>query len=108
MVKLESLQLAVNIAMDAVNAWGPLINVRLHDISARIQEIALHGIHHGASMALAVAQVQTGYELQAMEIGFSMGDGPEEHEDLLEEFVVTAEAIVDITSAQDVVNKVFD
>ena len=37
-----------------------------------------------------------------------MGNGPEEHEDLLEEFVITAEAIVDITSAQDVVNKVFD
>ena len=43
-----------------------------------------------------------------METDFSMGDGPEEHEDLMEEFVVAAEAIVDITSAQDVVNKVFD
>ena len=59
-------------------------------------------------MALTAAQVLTGYELHAMEIGFLMGDGPEEHEDLLEEFVVAAEAIVDITSAQDVVNKVFD
>jgi len=37
-----------------------------------------------------------------------MGDGPEEHEDVIEEFIVVAEAIVDITSAQDVVNKVFD
>ena len=37
-----------------------------------------------------------------------MDDTPEEHEDLLEEFVTTAETIVDITSAQDVVNKVFD
>jgi len=37
-----------------------------------------------------------------------MGDGPEEHEDLLEEFTMVAEAIADITSAQDVVNKVFD
>ena len=46
--------------------------------------------------------------MNAMEIGFPMGDGPEEHEDLLEEFVIAAEAIVDITSAQDVVNKVFD
>ena len=36
-----------------------------------------------------------------------MGDGPEEHEDLLKEFAMAAEAIVDITSAQDVVNKVF-
>ena len=43
-----------------------------------------------------------------METGFSSGDGPEEHEDLLEEFVMAAEAIVDITSAQDVVTKVFD
>ena len=59
-------------------------------------------------MALTAAQVQTGYELHAMETGFPMGDDPEEHEDLLEEFVVAMEAIVDITSAQDVVNKVFD
>ena len=43
-----------------------------------------------------------------MEIGFPMGDGPKEHEDLLEEFTMAAEAIVDITSAQDVVNKVFN
>ena len=43
-----------------------------------------------------------------METSFPMGNGPEEHEDLIEEFVIAAEAIVDITSAQDVVNKVFD
>ena len=43
-----------------------------------------------------------------METSFPMGDDPEEHEDLMEEFVVAVEAIVDITSAQDVVNKVFD
>ena len=43
-----------------------------------------------------------------METGFPVGDGPEEHEDLLEEFTMVAEAVVDITSAQDVVNKVFD
>ena len=59
-------------------------------------------------MALTAMQVQTGYELHTMETGFPMGDGPEEHEDLIEEFVIAAEAIVDITSAQDVVNKVFD
>ena len=43
-----------------------------------------------------------------METGFSMGDNPEEHEDLIEEFVDAAEAIVDITFAQDVINNVFD
>ena len=43
-----------------------------------------------------------------METGFPMGGGPEEHEELIEDFVDVAEAIVDITSAQDVINNVFD
>ena len=107
-MQLESLQLATNVAVDAVNAQGSLINARLHDVPSHIQEIALHGVRHGAAVALTAAQVQTGYELHAMETGFPMGDGPKEHEDLLEEFTMAAEAIVDITSAQDVVNKVFD
>ena len=107
-MQLESLQLAVNAATDVVNAQGSLIDAHLQDILAHVQEIALHGVHHGASVAPTVAQVQIGYELHAMETGFPMGDGPEEHEDLLEEFVVAVEAIVDITSTQDVMNMVFD
>jgi len=107
-VQLESLQLAANAAVDTINARGPLINARLQDIPAHVQEITLHGVRHGALVVLTVAQVQTGYELHAMETGLPMGDSPEEHEDLLKEFVIAAEAIVDITSAQDVVNKVFD
>ena len=104
----ESLQLAVNVAADAVNARGFLIIARLQDIPARAQEIALHGIRRGASVALTTAHVQTGYNLHAMEVGFLIGDSPEGHGDLLEEFIVAAEAVVDITSAQDVVNKVFN
>ena len=95
-------------AVDAVNARGSSIDACLQDVSVRIREIALHGVRHGVAVALTVAQVQTGYELHAMEIGFPVGNGPEEHEDLLEEFTIAAEAVVDITSAQDVVNKVFD
>ena len=108
MVQLESLQLATNAAADAVNARGSLIDARLQDISAHVQEIALYGVRHGASVALTAAQVQTGHDLHAMEIGFPIGDDPEGHEDLIEDFIAAAEAIVDITSGQDVVNKVFD
>ena len=106
--QLESLQLAANTAVDAVNAQGSPIDARLQDVPIRIWEIALHGVRHGAAVALTTAQVQTRYELHTMETGFPMGNGPEEHEDLLEEFIMAAEAIIDITSAQDVVNKVFD
>ena len=69
---------------------------------------ALHGVYYDASVALTSAQVQTGHDLHAMEVGFPIGDGLERHEDLIEDFIAAAEAIVDITSAQDVVNKVFD
>jgi len=34
-----------------------------------------------------------------METSFPMGDGPEEHEELIEEFIDATEAIVDIISA---------
>ena len=43
-----------------------------------------------------------------METGFPMGDDPEEHEELIEDFIDAAEAIVDITSTQYVINNVFD
>ena len=95
-------------AVDVVNARGSSIDTHLQVVPVHVREITLHGVRHGAAVPLTAAQVQIRYELHAMEIGFPMGDGPEEHEDLLEEFTIAAEAVVDITSAQDVVNKIFD
>ena len=97
-----------NAAADAVNARGSPIDVRLQDIPACVQEIAIHGVCHGAVVALTTAQVQTGHDLHAVEVGFLIGDGPEGHEDLIGDFTAVAKAIMDITSIQDVVNKVFD
>ena len=59
-------------------------------------------------VALATVQVQTGHELRTMELGFLMADDPNMHKELIEDFDDATVAIVDITSAQDVVNKVFD
>jgi len=59
-------------------------------------------------VALATAEVQTGHDLCTMEPGFPMADDPNMHEDLIEDFDDDAAAIVDITSAQDVINKVFE
>ena len=98
----------MNAAIDAVNARGSLIDAGLQDILARVQDIALHDVRHGASVALTAAQVQTGHDLHTMEVGFPTDDGPKGHEDLIEDFTAAAEAIVDITHTQGVVNKVFD
>ena len=47
--------LVANAAMAAINAHGPLLSNHLHDVLARAQEIALHGVHHGAAVALMTA-----------------------------------------------------
>ena len=43
-----------------------------------------------------------------MEPSFPMADDPDMHKELIEDFDNDVAAIVDITLAQDVVNKVFD
>jgi hypothetical protein len=37
-----------------------LLENRLQDVSVRVGEIALHGVHHGVAVALMIAQVNTG------------------------------------------------
>ena len=59
-------------------------------------------------MALTAALVQTGHDLRTKEPGFPMANDPNMHDDLIEDSDDAAEAIVDIISAQDVINNVFD
>ena len=59
-------------------------------------------------VALGTTQVQTEHDLRTMELGFLMADDPNVHKELIEDFDDATVAIVDITSAQDVANKVFD
>ena len=53
-----------------VNARGAVLVVRLHDIPNHVREVALHGVHHGAAMALAAAQAYFGDSLHLLPQGF--------------------------------------
>ena len=46
-----------------VNARDVVLVVRLHDIPNHVREVALHGVCHGAAMALAAAQAHLGQNL---------------------------------------------
>ena len=61
--QLESLRSAVDHATGFVNARGAIPVVRLHDILNHVREVALHGVRHGAAMALAAAQARSGHNL---------------------------------------------
>ena len=61
--QLESLRLAAEFVAGFVNARGVVPVVCLYDVSNRVREVALHGVRHGAAMALAIAQARSGHKL---------------------------------------------
>ena len=72
--------------MGFVNARGAVPMVRLHDITNHVKEVALHGVHHGAAMALAAAQAYSGHNLHLLLHNFLDAVHPGEHECLVEDF----------------------
>ena len=76
-----------------VNARGIVLVVRLHDILNRVREVALHGVRHGAAMALAAAQARSGLNLWILPHGFPDAAYPGEHERLVEDFMSAANSV---------------
>ena len=93
--------------MRFVIARGAIPVVRLHDIPNHVREVALHGVSHGAAMALAVAQAHPGLNLRLLSHGFLNTAYPGEHERLVEDFMSTANSVAFNTLADDIVGKVF-
>ena len=84
--QLESLCLGTDHAAGFVNARGAAPVAHLHDIPNRIREVALHGIRHGAAMALAAAQVHSGHDLRFRPHGALFTRYPKDYERLVEDF----------------------
>jgi len=105
--QLESLRSAVDHATGFVNARGAIPVVRLHDILNHVREVALHGVRHGAAMALAAAQARLGHNLRLLPQGFLDARYPGEHERLVEDFMSAANSVAFNTLADDIVGKVF-
>ena len=70
----------------------------------RAGEIFLHGIRHGATVALMSAQVNFGHELRWLQPRFAIKD---DHHELVEDFASHANAVANATSAEVVMNNVF-
>ena len=94
-------------AIGFINARGAVLLAHLHDVSNCIREIALHGVCHGAAVALAMAQVRSGCELRLLPHGFPAADHPKDHESLIEDFSNAANTIAFSSPVGDIVNKEF-
>jgi len=80
-----------------VNARGAISVVRLHDIPNHVREVALHGVRHGAAMALASAQVHSGHELRFLPHGFPAAAHPGDYECLIEDFFSATNSVAFIS-----------
>ena len=67
--------------------------VCLYDIPNHVREVALHGVRHGAVVALAVLQARSGHKLRLLPHGFLATEHPEDHEHLVKDFFNTANSI---------------
>ena len=81
--------------------------VRLHDIPNHVREVALHGVRHGAAMALASAQARSGHELWFLPHGFLAVVHPRDHDRLVEDFFSAANSVAFISQDDDIVTIVF-
>ena len=77
-----------------VNARGAVLVVHLHDIQNHVREVALHGVRHGAAMALAAAQVHSGHDLQLLPRGAPATGHPGDYERLVKDFSDAANSVV--------------
>ncbi len=105
----DRLKAAANRIADKVNAQGETSEARLDAVDSRIDEVAVHGLHLGASMGLAAMSSQTGEDYSAQPIGFRDGP-PEDIENIdehLEQYENHAAAIAASTQAQSVLNRLF-
>ena len=89
--------MATDHAIGFVNARGVVLVVRLHDISNRVREVALHGVHHGAAMALAAAQVYSNHDLRLLPHEALVTRYPGDYERLVEDFSDVANSVTFIS-----------
>ena len=93
--------------MGFVNARGAVLAVHLHDILNRVREVVLHGVRHGAAMALVAAQARSSHNLRLLPHGFLDAAHPGDHERLVEDFFSAANSVAFNTLTDDIVSKVF-
>ena len=92
-----------------MNARGDTVAARLQDIPNRIREVAGHGVRRGATVALAMAQFETGHDLLQVE-PFHFPLGSEDwwaFEELADDMEMTATSISEEVSIEVVIGNIF-
>ena len=103
--ELAALQEVALVAVNDMNVGGVLLEDHLWAMPAWVRTVALSGVCHGAALARAMAQLCSGHDLCLFQPGFLVG--ADEQEELIGDFIATAEAIMVATHAGDIVLAAF-
>ena len=92
-----------------MNARGNTVAARLEDIPNRVRDIARHGVHRGAAVALATAQLESGHDfLQIEPVHFPLGSEDWwAFEELTDDMEMAAAAISEDVIIEAVIGNVF-
>ena len=92
-----------------MNARGNTVAARLRDISRHFREVARHGVRHGATVALATAQFQSGHDfLQVEPVHLPLGSEDWwAFKELVDDMEMAAAAISEEVSIEAVIGNVF-
>ena len=107
--QVQTLHAASATATESVNARGDTVAACLQDIPNRVREVAEHGVHRGAAVALATAQFDTGHDLLQVE-PFHFPLGSENwwaFEELADDMEMAAAAISENVSIEAVIGNIF-
>ncbi|XP_066380882.1 uncharacterized protein [Miscanthus floridulus] len=104
LTELHALWEAADVADGFVRVPGGRREERLLDIPERVRDVVELGVHRGASVALAATQVRLGHELRHL-VGFPEGEGATDHDGLVEDFDVAADAVVAKVPAEEVIRE---
>ena len=105
--QVHALLAAAHTTTEVVNARGSIVAARLQVIPNRIQEIAGHGVHQGATVALAMVQTLSGNDLRTLHPIFPEGEEREEFDELVDDLGVVATTIAEDVSLDAVISNVF-
>jgi len=106
--QIQALHIAAANATDAMNARGDTVVTRLQDVRNRVREIASHGVHRGATVAIAVVQTMSGADCRTFHPVFPVGEEPEDFYELVDDLSIVADAVVEEVSLDAVISNVFD
>jgi hypothetical protein len=107
--QVQAIHAAAATATGSVNARGDTVAAYLEDIPNRVRDVAGHGVHCGAAVALATAQFQTGHDLLQVE-PVRLPLGSEDwwiFEELTDDMEMAAAAISEDVSIEAVIGNVF-